>query len=90
MPRKVSPGPPISRIESLSTGREIRPAIVGTDDFEQTVQIARVQDDSPVRELLGAQELRDASNRVKRITLQRIANDLFGPKPKAKPFQRRI
>lgn len=66
MPRKVRPGPPVLRLESLSTGREIRPASAGADDFEQTVQIERVQDQRPVQMPPTVEEMRSAAAREKR------------------------
>lgn len=66
MPRKVRPGPPVLRLESLSTGREIRPASAGADDFEQTVQIAMVQDQRPVQMLPTVEEIHSAAAKAKR------------------------
>lgn len=81
MPRKVGLGPPIFKIERLSDGVDV----MQVDDF--TGQPIPQPNAKP---LPGAQELRDGANRVTRIRLQRIANDLFGPKPTQTPFKRRL
>jgi hypothetical protein len=79
MPRKVGLPPTIFKIESLSTGREIRPGSAGLDDFTGQ-PIDRVQDDSPIRELPDAQELQDERNRAKRAAAKALL-ELVKPKP---------
>jgi hypothetical protein len=62
MPRKPKLPPiPELHIESLSTGRVLRPKTV-PDDFGGE-PIAVVQDDSPIKPLLGADEIRATQQR---------------------------
>lgn len=63
MPRATKLPPPILRIESLSTGREMRPESF-VDDFTGEA-LPMVQDDSPVRPPMDANEFDRARHRAK-------------------------
>lgn len=63
MPRKPKPPPAIKRIESLSTGRELRPEWI-VDDFTGE-RVAVPQDMRPERRLMSGAELQEEANKAK-------------------------
>lgn len=77
MPRKPGIGPPILRIESMSTGRVYRPLVV--DEFTGQ-RIDMPADTQPVRPLRDAQDILDERKR-KRVALQRILLERIGILP---------
>ncbi len=66
MPRKPGLGPTILRIVALSTGRVVRGNKGLVDDFTGQ-PIEPIEDQSPIKPLLGADELKDITRRKARV-----------------------
>lgn len=85
MPRKVGPLPPVLRIESLSTGHEIRPGSFMTD-IGECETLPMVQDQRPVRVMRSGNEILNEIKQRK-IAAKRELLVTVGilPKPKVEP-----